>query len=133
MGWRHVNAVSEQVDVSTCILRLDGIASELDGLSKDLAGVERRLEPLQRAYDDEFADFEAGMFDAWEKGDGKWPGEDTRERLFRRTLPADDRARYDALHASRKRMEKRIGTLKAAADAQRSVLSALKVEMEATR
>lgn len=122
-----------QVDVATCMTRLNHIAWELDELSKSLADVERKLEPLQRAFDDDFADWEAGMFARYESGEGKWPGEETRIRLYRRTMPADGRETFDKYHASRKRMEKRIGTLGKAADAQRSVLSALKTEMEATR
>src|SRR4051794_16885281 len=128
-----MSADVEEVSVHSCMRALDGIARELDSLSKSLAAVERTLEPAQRVYEDGFADFEAGMFDRYEKGEGKWPGEETRERLYRRTLPPDTRMALDKLHASRRRMEKRIGALKSASDAQRSVLSALKVEMEASR
>lgn len=120
-------------DPIECMARLDGIAQELDTLSKSLADVERRLEPVEREYTDFIGDFEAGMFDRYEAGEGKWPGEETRERLARRTMPDVLKREYDRLHAARRRMEKRIGSLGKAADAQRSVLSALKVEMEAAR
>lgn len=126
-------AEAPTVDVATCMTRLNGIAWELDVLSKNLADVERKLEPLQRAFDDDFADWEAGMFDRYERGEGKWPSEETRVRLYRRTMPADARETFDKYHASRKRMEKRIATLGKSASAQQSVLSALKVEMEASR
>jgi cell division protein FtsB len=127
-----MSADREDVSVAGCTAALSAVAYELDHLSKGLAEVERRLEPIQEKYDDGLADYEAGLFKAYEDGEGKWPGEDTRERLYRRQLDRDLRREYDRLHASRKRMEKRIRTLSTAADAQRSVLSALKVELEAT-
>lgn len=127
--------MTEHVDITPadCIARLTYISDELGTMSLGLLQVEQKLQPLEQAYDEELADFEAGMFEAWEKGEGKWPGEETRERFYRRTMPADRRQELLRLRAARKRAEKRIASLKAAADAQRSVLSALKVEMEASR
>lgn len=125
------DVATEEVSVHSSMLRLNSIARELDKLSKDLADVERRIEPVDRDYEEHISDFETAMFDRYESGDGKWPGEDTRERLARRTMDQDVKREHDRLHASRKRLEKRIASLKSSADAQRSVLSALKVEMEA--
>jgi hypothetical protein len=122
-----------EVNVGGCIVKLDDAAAELGRLAGYLADVERKLEPLQEVYEQGFGDFEAGMFERYEKGEGKWPGEETRERLYRRTLPPEARQQIDQLVASRKRIEKRLSSLKAEVDAQRSILSALKVEMEATR
>jgi hypothetical protein len=48
-------------------------------------------------------------------------------------MPQESRQELMRLQAARKRAEKRISSLKAAADAQRSILSALKTELEATR
>lgn len=121
------------VSVGSCITALTSISDDLLSLSAALLEVEKKLQPLERAYEEEFADFEAGMFERYEAGEGKWPGEETRERLYRRTMPQEHRQELMRLQAARKRAEKRLASLKAAADAQRSILSALKVEMEASR
>jgi len=126
-------SATADISVGSCIATLTGISDELVSLSQALQVVEKRLEPIERVYAEDFADFEAGMFERYEKGEGKWPGEETRERLYRRTIPADSRTELMRLQAARKRAEKRLGSLKVAADAQRSILSALKLEMEATR
>jgi phosphoenolpyruvate-protein kinase (PTS system EI component) len=128
-----VNATVHEVSVGGTTATLTDISNELLTLSQALQQVEKRLEPLERSYEEDFADFEAGMFKRYEDGEGKWPGEETRERLYRRTMPQESRQELMRLQAARKRAEKRISSLKAAADAQRSILSALKVEMEATR
>jgi phosphoenolpyruvate-protein kinase (PTS system EI component) len=128
-----VSATVQEVSVGSTTVVLTEISNELLTLSQALQQVEKRLEPLERSYEEDFADFEAGMFKRYEDGEGKWPGEETRERLYRRTMPQESRQELMRLQAARKRAEKRISSLKAAADAQRSILSALKVEMEATR
>lgn len=118
---------------------LTGIAQELDGLSASLANVERRLagsaeKPgVEVRYEKFMADHEIGLWTRHVDEGAKLPPEKLRERLGHQAMPADLYGEYFALTKSRKRIEKRIGALKAAADAQRSVLSALKVEMEATR
>jgi phosphoenolpyruvate-protein kinase (PTS system EI component) len=128
-----VSATVQEVSVGSTTVVLTEISNELLTLSQALQQVEKRLEPLERSYEEDFADFEAGMFKRYEDGEGKWPGEETRERLYRRTMPQESRQELMRLQAARKRAEKRISSLKAAADAQRSILSALKVEMEASR
>jgi hypothetical protein len=126
-------SATADISVGSCIATLTDISNELVELSQALQVVEKRLEPIERVYADDFSDFEAGMFERYEKGEGKWPGEETRERLYRRTIPQDTRNELMRLQAARKRAEKRLASLKTAADAQRSILSALKLEMEATR
>jgi phosphoenolpyruvate-protein kinase (PTS system EI component) len=128
-----MSATVHEVSVGGTTATLTDISNELLTLSQALQQVEKRLEPLERAYEEDFSDFEAGMFKRYEDGEGKWPGEETRERLYRRTMPQEQRQELMRLQAARKRAEKRISSLKAAADAQRSILSALKVELEATR
>jgi hypothetical protein len=111
---------------------LDTLAREVDQRSRELADVERTLAPVEDRYDDGYEDFIGGMFDS---EDGKrLPGEDVRRALYHRDLRAKDAAllgEYRKLNRSRKRLEKRIQSLKSAVDAQRSILSALKVELEA--
>lgn len=128
-----MTAAVQEISVGSSTAALTDISNELLTLSQALQQVEKRLEPLERAYEEDFADFEAGMFKRYEDGEGKWPGEDTRERLYRRTMPQEQRQELMRLQAARKRAEKRISSLTAAANAQRSILSALKVELEATR
>ena len=112
---------------------LSGIAQELDALSASLAKTERDLVPVELEYEKFMADHEIGMWTAYVNDGAKLPPEKLRERLGHQAMPAELYGRYVALSKSRKRMEKRIGALKAAADAQRSILSALKAEMEASR
>ena len=112
---------------------LDGYARELDTLSKELADVEDRLRPATLRYEKFMGDFEAGLWEAHVQDGDKFPREELCVRLAHRAMPPDVWGSYANLIAERKRMEKRIGSLKAIVDAKRSVLSALKTEMEATR
>ena len=124
--------MTDEVTVHSAMTRLSKIASEMGSLSQALHEVEKRMEDIDARYEDHVSDFEVGMFDRYDAGEGKWPSEETRERLARRTMDADLKREHDRLHAARARAEKRIRHLTKEADAQRSVLSALKVEMEAT-
>lgn len=129
-----MTAARTDVSVGDCVINLSAIADELVTLSQSLQVIEKEhLYDLERAYEQGLMDFEAGLFERYEKGEGKWPGEETRERLYRRTMPVDQLNDLMRYQAARKRAEKRIASLKAAADSWRSILSALKVEMEATR
>jgi hypothetical protein len=128
-----VTAPVKDIEVRDVIVNLTSISDELVTLSAALLEVEKTLQPMERAYDEGLADFEAGMLESYQAGEGKWPSEETRERLYRRQLPQDTRQELMRYQAARKRAEKRIGSLKAASDAQRSILSALKTEMEASR
>lgn len=128
-----MSAPVQEVSVASTTATLTDISNELLTLSQALQQVEKRLEPLERAYEEDFADFEAGMFQRYEDGEGKWPGEETRQRLYRRTMPQEQRQDLMRLQAARVRAEKRLTWLGKAAGAQMTILSALKVELEATR
>ncbi len=110
--------------------RLDSYAIELDDLSKKLSDVERKLEPAEQEYEAFIDDFYVGL---WADKEQKLPGEDMRLRLARHAMPPELLGRYSALLHSRKRMEKRVSSIKASIDALRSILSALKAEMDASR
>lgn len=112
---------------------LTGIAEELDNLSSLLAQVERDLEPVEQEYEKFMATHEIGLWTRHVDDGVKLPPERLRERMAHQEMPAELFGRYTALMKSRKRMEKRILALRAASDAQRSILSALKTELEATR
>jgi len=113
---------------------LTAIAGELDDLCSRLAQVQRDLEPVEREYEQFVANFELGLWRKAESGEIKrLPGEALRLKMAHLEMPAELLGRREGLRQSEKRLIKRISTLKAAADARRSVLSALKVEMEATQ
>lgn len=111
--------------------KLDQQATELDELSKTLASTERKLEPLETFYEEALDDFEVGCWDSHVKEEAKLPPAEMRERLARRTMPEKVLTERATLLAKRKRLEKRIKALGSAIDAQRSILSALKLEIEA--
>lgn len=110
---------------------LDGFADELDTLSKSLADTERKLEPVEGEYEAWMAAYEEGLWEQHLEG-AKFPPEKLRQRMGHKAMPADLFGRYTQLLNSRKRMEKRIGSLKASVSAKQSILSALKAEAQAT-
>lgn len=120
-------------DVAEAVQKLREYAGELDTLSGNLADLERQLEPVAeqvRAFTD---DYELGLYQQSIEDDAyKLPSEALREKLARRALPPDLHGRHAAMVASRDRMRKRIGDLKLLVEAQRSILSALKSEQDAT-
>jgi hypothetical protein len=66
-----VSATVQEVSVGSTTVVLTEISNELLTLSQALQQVEKRLEPLERSYEEDFADFEAGMFKRYEDGEGK--------------------------------------------------------------
>lgn len=113
--------------------RLDEIALELDQRSKELADVERQLEPVAISYQTFVDDYEIGLWTRHEDEGAKLPSADLRLKLAHRAMNQSVYGRYVGLTNSRKRLMARIGVLKAEVEAQRSILSALKVELEASR
>ncbi len=120
-------------DIGTVLVKLDAYASELDGCSRKLAEVEDQLEPLDNIYEEAVDDFEAQLWENHEDRDAKLPPEKMRLILARRSISPGIRSKRATLLSKRKRLEKRIRTLAELVDAQRSILSALKAEMEAVR
>jgi hypothetical protein len=121
------------VDPLTVLGDLEQHAHELDTLSKDLAKVERLLEPVEQQYEAFRTAYEAGLWDQHVNGGAKFPAEGLRLRMARAAMPPELLGRHVELSNSRVRMMQRISTLKTVVDAKRSILSALKIEMEATR
>jgi hypothetical protein len=113
--------------------RLDEIAVELDTRSKQLHSVEVQLEPIEIAYQAFVDDHELGIWRRYEDDDAKLPSEKLRIKMAHKAMDPALYGRYVGLLNSRRRLEKRIGALKALADAQRSILSALKLEMEVSK
>jgi hypothetical protein len=112
--------------------KLDELASELDTRSKELAQVERDLEPVEARYEAFIGEWEYSMWEEASVSDTKWPPERLRLRMAHRAMPSELLGAFSTGQAKRKRLERRIGSVKVMVDAQRSLLSALKVEMEAS-
>ncbi len=120
-------------DLGTVLVKLDSYAAELDACSRKLAQTEEELEPFEDNYQEAMDDFESACWERHEKDGDKLPPEHMRQVLARKTMPLEAILVRSALISRRKRLEKRIRTLSDLVDAQRSILSALKSEMEATR
>lgn len=112
--------------------KLDNLASELDTLSKGLAETERKLEPLEAQYEEWIGDWESALWEETNVSETRWPPEKLRLRMAHRAMDAELRGSVNAEQAKRKRLEKRIGSVKIMVDAQRSLLSCLKAELEAS-
>jgi hypothetical protein len=108
-------------------------AAELDDLSKNLSEVERRLKVATDEYEEFMGAYEEGLWNRHVQDGEKFPAEALRARMGHRAMPPELLGKYTGLMSQRRRMEKRISALKAIVEAKRSVLSALKVEMEAVR
>ena len=120
-------------DVAECITKLRECAEELDHLSRSLHETERRLEPTEVQYRTFVDDFEVGLWKQHQDDGAKLPSEALRLKLAERAMDPALLGSYTGLVMARKRAEKRIKDLRSAVDAQRSILSALKVEQEALR
>lgn len=112
--------------------RLDKMARELGERSTQLAKVTRDLEPVHREYTSFVDDFEIGLWKKHQDEDAKFPSAAMRLKLAEREMDPALLGRHYGLEESRKRLMKRISDLRAEIEAERSILSALKTEMEAT-
>lgn len=111
------------------IERLEGYAQELDKRSNELTGTQRELDEVEPKYRDFIEAYEVTLY---EKAEGsRLPSEKLRLALAHRAMPRELLERYRVLVAKRARLQKRISDLRASVDAQRSVLSAEKVTLEA--
>lgn len=116
----------DPTDPVTIMAELDQATEELNELSTKLAELERALTPVELEFEEFIGAYEEGLwFRHTEEGE-KFPPEALRTRLAHRAMDADLLGRYSALTASRKRMEKRISSLKAIINAKQTIISALK-------
>lgn len=114
--------------------KLDEQAREFGRLSSTLADVSRRLEPIDHEYEEFITNFEVALWKRFVDGDLKrLPSESMRRRLAHAEIDQTLLGRREGLHRSSARLRKRISDLRLEVEAQRSILSALKMEMEATR
>jgi hypothetical protein len=126
----------ERFDASplTAMTALDELRQELDWLSKKATEVERELEPVENTYQAYVDEFEIGLWTAYEDSEYKvkFPSEAMRLKLARKHMDPALLGRREGLLQARKRLEKRLDAVKRSIDAQRSILSALRSEAEAT-
>lgn len=113
--------------------RLDGHALELGRLSAALLKVNRALAEADRDYTSFVDDFETGLWLKTEESGKRLPSAELRVKLARKAMAPELLGHHDGLVMQRDRIRQRIGDLKVIVEAERSVLSALKVEMEASR
>lgn len=113
--------------------RLSALARELGELSSALADVNRKLDPVENDYTQFVDDFEIGLWRRHEDEGAKLPSEKLRLKLAHKAMDPALYGRYVGLTKSRERLMKRISDLRVEVDAERSILSALKTEMEAVR
>jgi hypothetical protein len=130
-------------DANQVMETLDAHSAELNKLSNELATTERLLggytdsdgvetKGVEAAYEAFLDVYECGCWDRHDKDGDKLPSEAMRLRLARREMPTEMLGTYSSLVAKRKRIEKRIGSLKTQVSAQQSILSALKLEAESS-
>jgi hypothetical protein len=112
---------------------LQKLSNELGTLASLLAVVNQKLEPVQVEYEQFLDDFETGLWFKHETQDAKLPSEKMRMRLAHKQMKPELLGQYRGLMDQRDRLRKAISDKKALVDAWRSMLSALKVEMEASR
>lgn len=114
--------------------RLSELAQELGARSVDLARVSRELEAVEEEYRTFVDEYEIGLWQRSEdEDDFKLPSAAMRVKLAHKAMEPALLGRYKGLCASRERLVQRIRDLKAEVEAQRSILSSLKTEMEATQ
>jgi hypothetical protein len=121
-----MNSQRDPTDPVSIIAELDLATTELNDLSAKLAELERALTPVELQVEEFCAAHEEGLWTRHVEGGEKFPPEALRVRLAHREMDAALLGRWSALVASRRRMEKRIASLKAVASAKQSILSALK-------
>jgi hypothetical protein len=121
--------VTEVRDAAAILIKS---ATELDELSKALMNAELELAPIERDLEVWVADFQVGMFEDYREKDERLPASEIRVAMAHRAFDRDRYNRYLALKAARSRARQRISDLKGIVDAQRSILSALKLELEAS-
>lgn len=122
----------EGVTPQQALARLDGHAAELGKLSDALLKVNQALDTADPEYQEFIDSYEVGLYLRSEAENGpKLPSEAMRLKLARREMPPEILGRRDGLVRKRERIKQRISDLKAEIEAERSILSALKVEAEA--
>jgi septal ring factor EnvC (AmiA/AmiB activator) len=114
------------MSVEEAIRKLEDAGFAISERAKALGDTQRTLEPVETAYNDFIEAHTLGLYDSGEK----LPSESIRLALAHRAMEPELLSRYRTLTAKRERLKKEISDLRAAAEAQRSVLSAEKTIVE---
>lgn len=131
------HGASVSVDAAQVMADLDAFATDLDAMSKALAQVEREREPLQKWHDDVVEAMTAHTWRQHAAGELKrLPSAAVVEALAREKMreQAEGLVRLEhlaKLTASRKRLQARTTELASAISARQSILSMLKLELQA--
>lgn len=120
--------MSEIIDASLTLLQK---ARELDDLSKRLGQTEIELAPLEAALTEWVEDYHAAAWEAHIEKDAKLPSEVIRVSLAHKAFDREKYRQILTLRSQRTRRKQRISDLREIVDAQRSIVSALKLEAEA--
>ena len=121
--------MSDVTDASRTLLQK---ARELDDLSKRLDEIEIELGPLEAELTEWVEDYQAECWRAHVEDEAKLPSEAIRLSIANRSFDREKYQRILVLRAGRSRRRRRISDLKEIVDAQRSIVSALKTELEAS-
>lgn len=120
-------------DVIEAKNRLRQLSNTLGEWSRALAQTSKDLQPVENDYHKFVDDFELGLLTRSEdEDDYRLPSAALRLKLAHRAMDPDLLGRYMGLTEARRRQLQRIRDLGKEIEAQRSLLSAAKVEMEAT-
>jgi len=117
----------QQVTPQEVIARLNRLSDELSDLSDWLHKAEVQLEGVSEQYEKFVDEYELGLLVKSEQSEYKLPAEKLRLKLARSKMDPDLLGKYIGLSKKRDRLETRIRNIRLEIDAQRSILSALKV------
>ena len=107
--------------------RVDEKAGNMDKLGGELAKIRHELEPVELEHDQQVENFVADLWDQHVSGDvPRWPGEDVRLALARRSMDPQLRGAYIRLKNLERRCRDAIEREKESIGGLRSILSAQK-------
>src|SRR4051812_5911842 len=117
----------KQITPQEVIGRLERLDGELTLRADQLHQIEVALESVEEEYEKFVDEFELGLLLKSETSEYKLPSAALRLKMARRTMDPQVLGKYEGYLRKRKRLETRIRLLSKQVDAQRSILSTLKV------
>jgi septal ring factor EnvC (AmiA/AmiB activator) len=120
-------------DVPSVMRKLEDNARQLDGLSRQLSAVGEEFARVAEGYREFVDDYEVGLYFKSESEGTKLPSEAMRLKLAHKAMNPEALGRYMALKARKESLAREIRDLKAEVEINRTIMSTLRIEMEATR